>query len=263
MKIVVELAPQVELEPAIQPEAPVQRLHRHHQHRRPTGEFQRLAIVRHARDVRLQVRHQGMLHAQRVAVVLVEAAVDAELDVACAAIQRDRGGVVGMDLEAHDRGAAVQRGGLGRCEQGPAQPLPLMLRRHRHGVQAGQRRAPVEQDERIAEQLAGALGDQAGGGVTGEEAAKAAPRQPIEFEAAVLQSEQLIEILRPRRADRPVREPDRKLGYGLRQGGHGGHRSQAAGRNAQYRGCMGPAEAPFGLRLHPCAHKRVGPGARS
>jgi hypothetical protein len=168
-----------------------------------------------------------------------------------------------VDLEAHDRGAAVQRRRLGRREQGPAEPLPLMLRRHRHGVQAGKRRTPVEQNQRIAEELAGALGDQAGRGVAGQEAAKAAPRQPVEVEAAILEREQVIEIVRPRHADRPVRAPDRRLGYGLGQGGHRGHRSQAAGRNALYRGWPGPAEALFALRLHPCAHRRIGRSVRS
>jgi hypothetical protein len=218
---------------------------------RSAGEFEGLAVMGYARKVRLQARDQSVLHAQRIAVVLVEAAVDAELHVARAAVQGDRGGIVRMGLEAHDRSAAIQRGRLRRREQRAPEPFPLMLGRDRHRVQASERGAPVEQDERVAVHLAGALGDQAARGVAGHKMAEAAPRQPVVLEAAALQREEPVEILHARWADRDLGSRGWRRGVG--KGGPGGHHARAADLAAQYRMPMSPAEAS----LAPWRHRRV------
>ena len=179
-----QFAPQAELEPAIEAQPLVQRLHRHHQAGRAAGELQRLAVVRHPPGDRLQARHQRVLHAQRVAVVLVVGMVDADVDVAGAAVERDRRGVAGIDLEPHERGAAVERRRFRGLQERPAEAVAAMLGAHRHRVQPGERGAAVEQDQRVAEQPALLLGHQAFGGIAGEEMTEAAPRQAVVLEAA-------------------------------------------------------------------------------
>ncbi len=189
-----------------------------------------------------------MRHAQRVAVVLVVGAVDAEIDVAGAAIERDRGGVVRVDLEAHDRGAAIQRRRLGRLQQRPAEAAAALLGRHRHRVQPGERGPAVEQDQRIADQPTVLLGDQAFGGVAGEKVAEAASRQAVVLEGLLLQLEQPVKVLGHGWANQQSRPghgaPPRALKLG--QGGHRRGASEAEGARAviapRYKHRDGPRE---------------------
>ena len=179
--------------------------------------------MRHPPGDRLQARHQGVGHAQGVAVVLVVGPVDAEIDVAGAAVEGDRGGVARVDLEAHDRGAAIERGHLGGLQEGPAEAAALLFGQDRHRIQPRERGPAVEQDQGIAHELAVLLGDQALGSVAGKKVAEAAAREAVVLEAPLLDLDQRLEILGDRGADQPARR-----GHGatalppdVRQGGHG------------------------------------------
>jgi hypothetical protein len=105
----------------------------------------------------------------------------------------------------------------------------------------------VEQHQRIAEQPAVLLGDQARGGIAGQEMTEAAPRQAVVLEAALLDLDQRLEVVGDRRADQPGRRwrdaARRALDLGQR-----GHRSgSGAGRGRaliapRYNHRAGPGE---------------------
>jgi hypothetical protein len=163
---------------------------RNHQGRRTAGEVQRLLVIGNLDAARPAGRGQAFLQPQRLHMVGVIIAIDAELTETMTLVERDRRRIVAPDLQPEIDALVLARFLFDRHQQTPGDAGPTAIRIDGEGIKPPQGCSRIEQDQPVAGQPILAILNQTHRISAFEKILKVAPGQPIGFEATTFDLQQ-------------------------------------------------------------------------